>query len=59
MGFLIEWLIQQRSILAISGAVALFVITLILRYGFGLWWPWGIMMAVFLGVAGMVSGMRE
>ena len=48
MGFLIEWLIQQRSILAISGAVALFVITLILRYGFGLWWPWGIMMAVFL-----------
>jgi hypothetical protein len=56
MKTLLEWLIEQRSIVAISGAVVLFAATLILRYGFDIWWPWGIAMATILGIVGIFAG---
>jgi len=59
MRLFLEWLVQQRSTVAIVLAAALFAITLILRYGFDLWWPWGIVMATILGIVGMVMGMSE
>ena len=33
-----------------------FAITLILRYGFDIWWPWGIAMATLLGFVGLFAG---
>ena len=59
MGSFLEWLIEQRSGVAIGLAVILFAFTLILRYGFNLWWPWGIGMAVVLGVVGLFAGKSE
>jgi hypothetical protein len=56
MRVLLEWLIEQRSGVAIGLAVVLFAVTLILRYGFGLWWPWGIVMATVLGLVGLFAG---
>jgi hypothetical protein len=56
MRLLLEWLIEQRGGVAIGLAVVLFAVTLILRYGFGLWWPWGIVMATVLGLVGLFAG---
>jgi hypothetical protein len=56
MRSLLESLIEQRSIVAISLAVVLFAATLILRYAFDLWWPWGIAMATILGIVGIFAG---
>ncbi len=52
----LEWLVEQRSSVAIGLAAILFAITLILRYGFDLWWPWGIVMATILGFVGLFAG---
>ncbi len=52
----LEWLIEQRSGIAIGLAVVLFAATLILRYGFDLWWPWGIVMATVFGLVGLFAG---
>jgi hypothetical protein len=59
MRLLLEWLAEQRSSVAITLAVILFAITLILRYGFDLWWPWGIVMATLLGFVGLFFGKSE
>ena len=56
MRFFLEWLVEQRSSVAIGMAIILFGITLILRYGFDLWWPWGIAMATILGFVGLFAG---
>jgi hypothetical protein len=55
----LEWLIEQRSDVAIGLAVLLFATTLILRYGFGLWWPWSIALATILGVVGLFAGQSK
>jgi hypothetical protein len=56
MRWFLEWVVEQRSVVAISLAVLLFAITLILRYGFDIWWPWGIGMATILGIVGIFAG---
>lgn len=55
MGSFLEWLVEQRSGVAIGLAALLFIATLILRYGFDLWWPWGIGMAIILGLVGLFA----
>jgi hypothetical protein len=52
----LEWLLEQRNGVAMTLAVILFSITLILRYGFDLWWPWGIDVATVLGFGGLFAG---
>lgn len=59
MGPLLEWLWEQRSGVAIGLACVLLVITVVLRYGFGLWWPWGIAMATLLALVGLFRGATE
>jgi hypothetical protein len=56
MRWFLEWLVEQRSGVAIGLALLLFAVTLILRYAFDLWWPWGIAMATILGVVGLFAG---
>jgi hypothetical protein len=36
--------------------VVILLITLILRYGFDLWWPWAIAMATVLAILGLFAG---
>jgi hypothetical protein len=55
----LEWLIEQRNGVAIGLAVTLLAITLILRFGFDLWWPWGIAMATILGIVGIFAGKSQ
>jgi hypothetical protein len=52
MRSLLEFLVEQPSVVAIGLAAILLVITLILRYAFDLWWPWGIGIATILGLVG-------
>ena len=59
MRFLFLWLLEKRSTVAGSAAAILFGITLLLRYGFGLWWPWGIIMATALGVVAVMIAATE
>ena len=59
MRVLLEWLVEQRSSVAIGLAALLFAITLILRYAFNTWWPWGIVMATILGLVGLFGGKSE
>jgi hypothetical protein len=53
---MLEWLVEQRGTVAITLAIFLFVITLVMRYGFDLWWPWGIAMSAILGLVGCFAG---
>jgi len=57
--WLIFFLSEKRSEVAGGAGVALFATTLILRYGFGLWWPWGIAMAAALAIVAIVSAAKE
>jgi hypothetical protein len=56
MRSLLDWLVEQRGGVAIGLAALLFAVTLVLRYGFDIWWPWGIAMATLLGVLGLFAG---
>jgi hypothetical protein len=59
MRSLLEWLVEQRSGVAIGLSLALFAVTLVLRYGFNTWWPWGIAMATILGLVGLFAGKSQ
>ena len=54
-GPFLEWLFEQRSTIIGGAAIVLFAVTLVLRYGFNLWWPWGIVMSAVLGVAAIAT----
>ena len=54
MRSIFEWLFDSPSTVPAAGAVTLLIITAILRYGFDLWWPWGIMMAIVCAVVAML-----
>jgi hypothetical protein len=56
MHSLLHWLAEQRSGVAIGLSLALFAVTLILRYGFDLWWPAGIVLASLFAVVGLFAG---
>ncbi|MDY3562116.1 hypothetical protein R5W23_003562 [Gemmata sp. JC673] len=55
---LFSWLAEQRSGVAIGLSMTLFAVTLVLRYGYDLWWPAGIVLATLCGVIGLFSGGR-
>ncbi|MEX0613246.1 MAG: hypothetical protein WD229_14090 [Pirellulales bacterium] len=59
MNFILDWLLEQRSTVAAVTACVLLAITAVLRYGFDLWWPWGIVMATVCAVVAMVSAGGE
>jgi hypothetical protein len=59
MRFLIAWLLEQRSTVAGTLACILFAITLIMRYGFDLWWPAGIGLAAAFAVVAIIGAGRE
>ena len=46
MRLILAWLLDQRSTVAAMIACILLLITVVLRYGFDLWWPFGIVMAM-------------
>jgi hypothetical protein len=52
----LHWLVEQRSGVAIGLSLLLFAVTLIMRYGFDLWWPAGIALATIFGLVGLLSG---
>lgn len=54
----LEWLVEQKSWVAIVLAALLFAITLILRYGYDTWWPFGIVLATLLGLIGMIGNSK-
>lgn len=56
MRFLLHWLAEQRSGVAIGLSLVLFAATLILRFGFDLWWPAGIALATLFGLIGLFAG---
>ncbi len=56
MRFLMHWLAEQRSGVAIGLSVALFAATLVMRYGYDTWWPAGIVLATVCGFIGLITG---
>jgi len=56
---MIEWMFDQKHNVTLVAAIVLFVVTLVMRYGFDVWWPWGIMMATILGVYSLFNGVSE
>ena len=56
MRWLLQWLVEQRSEVAIGLSLILFAITLILRYGYDTWWPAGIVLAIIFGLVGLFAG---
>ena len=59
MRFILEWLLDQRSTVAGVTACILLAITAVLRYGFDLWWPFGIVMATACAIVAIVGVGRE
>lgn len=55
MKFILGWLLEQRSNVAGGAACILLAITAILRYGFGLWWPFGIVMATGCAIIALIN----
>ena len=55
---LFMWLVDQGSWVAMTLAVLVFAVTLILRYGYNTWWPAGIALATVLGVVGLIAGKK-
>jgi hypothetical protein len=53
---LLHWLAEQRSGVAIGLSLVLFAVTLVLRYGYDLWWPAGIVLATIFGLVGLFAG---
>ncbi len=56
---LFHWLLDQRSVVAGSLAIALYAVTLVLRFGFNIWWPWGLAMATGLALVAVLGAVRE
>ncbi len=56
MGSFLHWLSDQRSAVAIGLSVIPFAVTLILRYGYDMWWPTGIALATVFGLIGLFAG---
>jgi len=52
----LHWLAEQRSGVAIGLSLILFAVTLILRYGYDVWWPAGIVLATIFGLVGLFGG---
>jgi hypothetical protein len=59
MRCLLHWLVEQRSGVAFGVAVFLFAATLVLRNGYDLWWPAGIVLATICGLVALFSGSQE
>jgi hypothetical protein len=53
--FFLKWLGERRSVVAFSAAVVLFLATLVLRYVYEVWWPWGIVMATFCALIALLG----
>lgn len=56
---MIEWMFDQKHNVTLVAAIVLFVVTLVMRYGFDIWWPWGIAMATILGVYSLFNGVSD
>jgi len=59
MRFVLGWLLEQRSTVAGTAACILFAITLILRYGFDIWWPFGIGLSTACAVVAIIGAGKE
>ena len=53
MRLLLEWLVEQHRSVAMGLAALLFAVTLILRFGFDMWWPAGIVLSIVFGLVGL------
>lgn len=56
---MIEWMFDQKHNVTLVAAIVLFVVTLVMRYGFDVWWPWGIVMATILGCYSLFNGVSD
>jgi hypothetical protein len=52
----ISWLLEQRGWVVFAFGVALYVVLLILWFGFDMFWPWGFGLATVLAIAGPLWG---
>lgn len=55
IGTILEWLIEQKGIIAFVLALVLFIIALVLRFGYERWWPEGIVLATVFGLIAVVN----
>ena len=56
---MLRWLFEQRSTSAGIAACVLLANTAILRYGFHVWWPWGIVMATVCAIYAIAGASTE
>ena len=59
MRLILAWLLDQRSTVAGIIACILLLITVVLRYGFDLWWPFGIVMATVCAIVAIIGVGRD
>src|SRR5262249_42554042 len=55
----IAWLLEQRGWVVFAFAVLLYVVLLILWFGYGMFWPFGFGLATVLAIAGPLWGKRK
>ncbi len=51
----LEWLIEQKGIVAAALAAILFIVVLVMRFGYDTWWPAGIVLATVFGLVAVVN----
>jgi hypothetical protein len=52
---ILEWLIEQKGIIAAGLAVILLMVVLIMRYYYDTWWPAGIVLSTIFGLIAVVN----
>jgi hypothetical protein len=53
MQSLFEWFLEQKGWIAFGVAATIYLITLVLWFGFGIFWPWGFVVGTVLAFAGL------
>jgi hypothetical protein len=53
---LVEWLLEQKGWVIFGFAILLYVILLVMWFGFNLFWPWGFGLATVLAIVGPIMG---
>jgi uncharacterized membrane protein YcfT len=55
VGRILEWLVEQKGIIAFVLALMLFTFVLVMRFAYNTWWPAGIVLATILGLIAVVN----
>ncbi len=60
LSFLLRWLLERKGWVMFGVAILLYVVLLVLWFGFDIFWQWGFAMTTALAIAGpLLAGSKD